>query len=238
MESNPEPIVIEGRKYCPYCLNEGIQVELTGSRQFLCKIHYSEFRREREKNRIRLKRKGFDIENLNGTYFKINVTKEKEYNTKIGTSDFGANLKRDNNHNPDFEKEARLVKRELNRITKRKTIGDYANRFAGNGNDSHLPESREIIINDLAYNEDFTGYIQYNSEGEIIDNWIAYQDEEDIIDVQDVDEFFAKNMQKPKSRKDIYRDWEIFTSATLFIGGKCIKCPLFHARDLDLSNEE
>ena len=211
IEHNENPIVIiyENKKYCLECWKVGIKNELKGSRQFLCKKHYQEFRQIREKIRIKIKRSGYDIERRDGRYYQIKVIKEKEYNTKIGTSDFGGHLTINSNGNPNFEKEAKFVKKELNRIKKKKTIGDYAYQFAGKSGEAHIPESRERLLNpdNLFFNEDMNGYIQVDLNGNLIDKWTTDQKDEDTIETEDINEFFKIYEKKTKDRKEIYKDW-------------------------------
>jgi hypothetical protein len=163
---NPEPVIIDNQKYCPLCWQENKRVPLHGSRQFLCKKHYTEFRRERERKRIESKRKQYR-----------EVARWGEYNVKLGTSDFGVHLVRKRNGLPDFKREAEIVKNELDRIWRRKTIGDIAHHLAG-GFDSHLIEARaHMLENDnLAYLEDLTGYVQFDPlTNAVVDMWETYR---------------------------------------------------------------
>lgn len=209
LNENPIAIIYENKKYCPECWKVGKKIELKGSRPFLCEKHYKEYRQNREKIRIKIKRSGYDIKRNDGICYQIKVIKDNEYNTKIGTSDFGSHLTRNSNENPDFEKEAKFVKKELKRIMKKKTIGDYAYQFAGKCGDAHLPESRERLLNqdNLFFNEGVNGYIQVDLNGNLIDKWTTDQKDEDIIETEDINEFFKTYETKTKSRKEIYKDW-------------------------------
>jgi hypothetical protein len=60
----------------------------------------------------------------------------------------------------------------------------------------------------LAFDEDENGYVQFDSKGVKVDKWEVEKQEGDYEDVDDVDEFFKKPDKKTKSRKDIYQDWK------------------------------
>ncbi len=209
LESNPDVITYNGKIYCPICFKEGKKYELKGSRQFLCPKHYEEFRKEREKERIRIQRRGYDVVKMSdGTYSKVKVTKASEYNTKLGTSNFGPSITKDKNGNYDFYKEAESVKKEIDRIKRKKTIGDIANDLAGGG-DNHLPEAREEMIEKggLAFNENESGFICYDHEGQRLEeDKIGIKDEyEEVFTVQD---FNKKPTKYERTRKDVYSDWK------------------------------
>lgn len=108
----PEPLVIEGIKYCQWCYDRiGILTPLTHKR-FLCEEHYKEYRKEKELLRQRAKRKEKKEAGIN------------EYEFALGTSDFSFKMCRKADGSPDFEREAQVVHNELERIRKCQTIGD------------------------------------------------------------------------------------------------------------------
>jgi len=221
----PTPVEVGGKKYCPECWKNDIKKELRGHRQFLCKDHYKEFRREREKVRIKLKREGYEQTPEYEPYGIVKTIKEKEYNTKLGTSDFSSHLTKTKNKDgtPNFKNEKKYVKNELTRITNFKTIGDIANRAAGGKEDSHKPESRERLLETdcLAYKEDMSGYVQYDNDSSdsassdsaiIIEEWDAHLEDEDKYDIDDIDEFFKKPEKKePMSLIEKYKDWDYYS---------------------------
>lgn len=207
----PEPIRKKKKKYCPECWKLGHRTELKGSRQFLCKEHYKNFRKEREAARQRFERK---LRQNTTTAAPLHIVRK-------GTTDIGPHLrKKDGKH--DFEKEQKIIQNEKRRIFNKRTAGDIAYRIAGGKEGAHLPE---ILERDKpVYNENLDGYIQYgedesggDDEGggpSIVDEWsIDAQDgfNEDAMLTEDVDEFFKKpEKEKPKSLKEKYSDWEYY----------------------------
>jgi len=99
----PEPWrrIEDNAKLCPWCNDERKQVIIKG-KSFLCKPHYVEFRRQRERARIKQKREEFPDHDIN----------------KPGTTDFGSKPVRKPDGKIDFDREAKIVHNELMNVFK------------------------------------------------------------------------------------------------------------------------
>jgi hypothetical protein len=93
-------------KLCPECQKDGKEVVIK-RKSFLCKTHYVEYRRQREKARIKQMRKEFPEHEIN----------------KPGTTDFGASPAKRPNGEIDFDKEAKFVHNEYKAVFNRNTPG-------------------------------------------------------------------------------------------------------------------
>ncbi|MDD3492898.1 MAG: hypothetical protein PHZ19_05330 [Candidatus Thermoplasmatota archaeon] len=204
VSQRPSPVVLNNKKYCPEHYAQGVLIELTGSRQFLCKEHYKEYRRERERIRLLIKRDGYEIRDQGGKEVVVAVTREKEYNTKPGTSDFGPHVQTDTQGNPDFKKEQPVVRGELNRIKNEQTIGDRACRSAEG---AYKPETRERLVKNLAYTADFDGYVQFDVSGEEDAELHALATEEWHYKYDDEKSGEESGDEYCKRLKDKYKDW-------------------------------
>jgi hypothetical protein len=103
----PEPIIIEGIRYCSWCYERNNRKTPLTHKRFLCEEHYKEYHREKEKLRQRAKRK------------EKREAKEQEYMFKLGTTDFSYKMCR------DPKNEAKIIRKEKERIFREKTIGDF-----------------------------------------------------------------------------------------------------------------
>lgn len=202
----PSPIKENGKKYCPKCYEQGRYEELRSSRQFLCRDHYKKFRSEKERIRLRIKRDGYEIIKKDDEEVVVAVKKEKGYNTKLGTSDFGPHIQTGENDTPDFDREGEVVRNELDRITNEETIGDYSHRNAYGG---YKPEAREAQEKNLAYAPGFDGYVQFDIDEQdtetnapALKQQIRHESDEESIgeEYEDEDEYYQMLIDK-------YEDW-------------------------------
>lgn len=127
--NKPEPCYRypDNAKLCPTCLEENKIVEIKG-KSFLCKNHYAEYRREREKARIRQKRKEFPDHEVN----------------KLGTTDFGSNAVKKPDGKIDYKKEWKIVHNEYQAVFHSNTPGYKRRRKQQNYREDEIPASKII----------------------------------------------------------------------------------------------
>jgi hypothetical protein len=173
----PEPIQIYTKKgfirICPWCYQENNVniVELKG-KSFLCKHHYTEFRRDKESARITQKRK------QNPKYFL----------SQLGTTDFGSHVKRKKDGSIDWEWESKIVHNEFIAVFKGKTSGYKRAKRTGQFN-----KDAPLVKNP----NDYDAYVDNISNEDV--KWIHTSDGWEVR-MKDYDDF--KQALKRKSKTE------------------------------------
>lgn len=183
----PRPLIKDNQRFCPWCWQYGLPnvdsglLTLLSHKRFLCDYHYKIYRQDKERARQRFKR-GED-----------KLSKAKEYETELGTSDLAKNRKMKEDGTPDFDDEYKRVHKELE-LTMKYGSSDYMvkkilssmSKSQRNGYKG-IPEERTHMEKDQAYSVDYDDIITFDTrvgeegEGVIVDrlNALEYEWEMD-----------------------------------------------------------
>lgn len=205
------------RKQCIGC---GLEFTPTNNRQKYsneCNCALGD-RREREKERIRQKRKGLIYDKNLKCW--VSTNKQAEHETGIGTTNLSQH------RNPDFEREAQIIRNEKKNVLSGKTVGYHnAERHGG----LPLQEKHDEILIATLYSEenglDYGVYGIYDIDGDIdyctyrkrddipfeTECWIYFDIDGEPISSNRIDEeeyIDSSNANTRINLENVYEDWE------------------------------